>query len=198
MSFFSGDYTEEEQRGIDKYLWRRFVFGMIGMGIMLLLMLTGYSCSCISDACTRAEYIGTWVLSEDYNDGFDSDDRYIELCYEENRRGEEILRLYMDGTSKGEVIRKDGYRAVETRDFFNNLGIGLDVTIRIHEKKGQITLKYKDYSDIETTSTINSIIGDAFNFSYSVPDISAIEVTETYIRISKKAALTEEQRAALY
>ena len=37
MSFWYGDYTEEEQRGVEKFLVHRFVVGMICVGVMLVL-----------------------------------------------------------------------------------------------------------------------------------------------------------------
>jgi len=198
MNLFGNDYTEEEQRGIDKYLWRRFVFGMIGVGLMLLLSLVCYSCNSVSTACVRADYSGTWIMEEDYGDGYHSEDRFIELRYEKNRRGNEELHLYIDGSRKGEIIRKEGRLAVETTERFYSMNIKRDVTFWITEKKGVLTLEYKEYSLVESTNTISSVIGGQFDVTYSIPEITETDVTETYIRISKETGLTEEQRAELY
>lgn len=198
MTFFGNDYTEEEQRGIDKYLWRRFVFGMAAAGVMLVLILAGYACSGTAIACSQSRYGGTWILEEDYADGFDGDDRVLEFRYEENRYGDNVFALYIDGSREGEA--RSGVRGIEVdaEKIIHSYFVKRDVTYRLFPDKDRMTLEYEDYEYTESPDVISSVIGGEFDITYPIPEIREFEVTETYIRISEKTGLTEEQRDALY
>ncbi len=177
--YYNGDYTEEEQRGVDKYLWRRFVGGMSVMCVMILLVLTGYVCSCVSHACTRAELGGTWILADDYSDGYDADDRVVEFRYQEIFREDKELVLYMNGSKRGRVILREGRHAVEFEYRYFPLSPSWKVTIWITEENGQVTLDYKDHVKSEGEWVEK-------------------DVTETYIRVSEECSLTEDRLAELY
>lgn len=200
-SFFTNDYTDEERRGVEKYLWRRFVYGGIATVILLVFALSIPLCKGINFACVRSDCIGTWILAEDYYDGFDSDDCYIDFREEKNNYDESVLILYKNGSKIGRVLTKAGGQSAVQRErllFFYNYGN--DDLIYLSFDKDELTMEYTEYPAHFGSVIINSNISPSdYHYPYTAPFLSGPEeMTEKYIRISEDYKLTEEQRAALY
>jgi|GEM_PF-1800011 len=185
---FSDDYTEEERRGVNKFLGRRAAFGCFGVILGLLVMIGFWSCE-MAVVCTRSKIEGTWVAAEDYSNGFDDDDNFIEFRYEGVRRDEKGVVLYMNGSKKGEVRLKEGRRAVETRQTGMLASPNREITIWITVSDDKVTLEYTDYS-----RPFYQTDGGGMYWGRE----TATEITETYVRISEDTGLSEEQRDALY
>ncbi len=197
-NLLGSEYTEEEQRGVDKYLLRRALFGGIGVVLLLVFSLSIASCHMMRGCRIRSLCHGTWVLAEDHADGYDSTDRMLEFRSSESSRGEIVTVMYLDGSKKGEVQYHMGSMAVVTRRTFYPTLSEREIIYYILPQKDRMTLEYKDYSMTEGSNVISSVVGGQFDVTYSIPEITESEVTETYIRISEESGLTAEQLAALY
>ena len=177
------------------YEWRRFRQRMIILAITLVFCaICGglYGLSRLSD---NSMMKGTWILQEDYEDGFHPEDRYLEYKNDE---------YYMNGDRFGKPTRQDGKLIIPKR---NAMG-WKDRTLAFH---GEIMTM--EYMSTKTPVILSSSSGDdnpAYGGPYSpgstyTPVQQALKgnlvdsrIVETYVRISMEIDLTEEQRDALY
>jgi len=183
-------YTEEERRGIDKYLYRRLFWALGALILILVLYGAAHSCDIFTATCARSEYIGTWVLAEDYYDGFDRGDCLVEIRIG-SEHNKNVVSLYRNGNYLGDISNKDGQLSAE-----NNLPHAASQNhndpIIISIDNGMLTLEYNVYPSYNTDGTPYFTSAAA---SYAADSTT---VTETYIRISADCNLTEDQRAELY
>lgn len=177
------------------YEWRRFRQRMIILALFLIFCaICGglYGLSRLSDNTMMK---GTWILQEDYEDGFHPEDRYLEY-----KGG----TYYMNGSRFGKPTRQDG-----------------KLIISKHTPSGQRdrTLSFDgntmtmEYMSTKTPVILSGSSGDdnpAYGGPYGPGSSHALvqqalqgnlvdsRIVETYVRISMECDLTEEQRDELY
>ena len=192
------NFTEEEWNGVQKYWRLRFRYGMITVAVMLVLSAICAVTVLKKDSCTSSLYAGTWVLAEDYADGFDSDDVYIEF-----RAGNKYFR---GGSYMGKLEPVSG--EIEL-DKYTPMQMGSDsisadfkddklVLERRSTYKPMIANDYSTYYPVITSSDAGGFVlpGNLFDPTQFMQGQET--VTETFVHISKQCELTEEQRAELY
>lgn len=159
----------EEEKGIKKYLNSR---NAAGFGSALLLIVICVAIAVVSsvttESCSRSGTTGTWVLREDYYNGFDQGDRYVEFRKDGS--------FFVNGEKKGYLVIDGKKRGISTIPNMSYLNSSAD-KIRLEN---------------------NLLIIEAqSNRLYDMPSADAWRM-QVYVRISRDVELTPEHRAELY
>lgn len=164
-SFFAGD----DNHGVRKYLKNKTVAG-IGSALLLIAIcvLVGVGTSVSTESCARSSTTGTWVLREDYYNGFDPDDMYVEFRDDGS--------FHVRGSHKGYLVIDGQKRGISVFPDMTYLSSNAD-KVRLENKLLIIEAKSNDMYEMESA--------DAWRL-------------QVYVHISGDCELTPEQRAELY
>lgn len=180
------------------YEWRRFRQRMIILGITLVICLI---IACLYGMTLNTEnhmMQGTWILQEDYEDGFHPKDRYLEY-----RNG----TYYMSGSRLGKPTRRDGKLIIshntpmgQRERTLSFEGDTMTMTYIAHQPN--VILSNAEKEAMQNNPAYGGPYGAGSNYALIqqiVQDTKTDKrVVETYIRISNEIDLTEEQRDELY
>ncbi len=139
-----------------------------GALLLIICVLIGVVASVTTESCSRSGITGTWVLREDYYNGFDFDDMYVEFRNDGS--------FFVNGSHKGYLVIDGKKRGISTVPDMNYLSKAAD--------------------KVRMENNLLIIEGQSNRlFDFSSPDAWRLQV---YIRISGDCELTQEQRAVLY
>lgn len=189
------DYLSDTFRAPNKdewaYEWRRFRQRMIILAIVLIFCAICGGLYGLSRLSENLIMQGTWVLKEDYEDGFQSDDNYLEF------KGREC---YRSGKRFGRVTQQDDKLIIPFTTAFGRR----NRTLSFHGDT--LTVEYTG-STVPVTLPVNgNEIGSPYGSGSGNDILNQIihanrvdtTIVDTYVRISTECDLTEEQRDALY
>ena len=173
------------------YEWRRFRQRMIILAITLIFCAICGGLYGLSRLSENRIMQGTWVLKEHYEDGFHSDDTYLEF------KGSEC---YRSGERYGSLTHRDGKLIIPFTTAFGRRERTLSFQGDI------LTIEYKGSTVPVTLPVGGNNIGspygpgsgnDILNQIINANRVDA-KIVDTYVRISPQCDLTEEQRDELY
>lgn len=177
-------YTEEEAQGIRRHHRQKAVIGLFGMALALILL----GVFALSNLAARHPYQGTWIAYDDHADGYQPEDRWLEL-----REGE----FYLNDNHYGTLKREQGRDIIPVHapagKYNRYLSVNGDV----------LTIEY----ELPRTGLVNS---SAYTSNFTDPASPAViqsilsrmqeerHIVDIYVRISEESNLTGEQRSQLY
>ena len=142
--------------------------GLGGVVILIVCVLIGVAASVTTESCSRSGVTGTWVLREDYYNGFDPGDRYVEFRDDGS--------FFVNGSHKGYLVIDGKKRGISTVPNMSYLS--------------------KSADKLRLENNLLIIEGQSNRlFDFDSPDAWRLQV---YVRISGKCELAPEQRASLY
>jgi len=176
------------------YEWRLFKQRMVLMLIALILCAIMGGLHGLSVLTENRIMQGTWILLEDYEDGFHPEDTYLEYKKEQ---------FYRNGKRYGRPKRQDDQLVLPIRTAMRTqnriltfqgdtmiMEYRVQKTYTIPSEKMEATSPYSGlYGPGSTYALVNEIIQDS---------ATNATVKETYIRISPKYDLSPEERDSLY
>lgn len=180
------------------YEWRRFRQRMIILAVSLIFCaICGglYGLSRLSDNTMMK---GTWILQEDYEDGFHPEDRYLE--YKDGT-------YYMSGSRFGKPTRRDGKLIIshntpmgQRERTLSFEGDTMTMTYVAHQPS--VILSNAEKEAMQNNPAYGGPYGVGSNYALIQQIVQDTKtngrVVETYIRISMECDMTEEQRDELY
>lgn len=177
------------------YEWRRFRQRMIILVIALIFCAICGGFYALSRLADNSMMKGTWILQEDYEDGFHPEDRYLE--YKDGT-------YYMNGSRFGKPTRQDGKLIIPIRSAMG----WKDRTVAFHGET--MTMEYMGTKTPVILSGTDKDDNPAYGGPYGPGSGYALaqqalqgnlvnsRIVETYVRISMECDLTEDERNELY
>ena len=168
-SFFRGAGQDGgEKTGILSVLSGKAAAAAGGALFIIVCVLIAAVTSMATESCSRSGTTGTWVLREDYLNGFDAADRYVEFRSDGS--------FFVNGSHKGYLVLDGKKRGISTIPDVNYLSSSAD-TVRLENNK--------------------LIIEAKSNRLYDFPSADAWRL-QVYILVSRECGLTPEERSELY